>query len=77
MERICGGMAGRAAARAVLEGDMGLLMDYEKEWQGLYGRTLRNALEKRRLLESSWGELEGAIKKYWVAFGEYYHERTR
>ena len=47
-------------------------MDYEREWRGLYGRALRNALEKRQMLESDWGELEGTIKKCWVAFREYY-----
>ncbi|MBI5001441.1 MAG: NAD(P)/FAD-dependent oxidoreductase [Euryarchaeota archaeon] len=74
---ICGRMAGKAAARAVLEDDTDILMDYEREWQGLYGRALRNALEKRHLLESRWGELESAIKKYWVAFEGHCDARTR
>ncbi len=71
---MCGKMAGKAAARAIDEDDLGRLKAYEKEWQMIYGQTLQNALEKRRILESRWDELDTVIKKCWVAFREYYHD---
>jgi geranylgeranyl reductase family protein len=69
---ICGGMAGKWAARAVKAGDMGLLSEYDKEWQGLYGDSLSRAFERRQLLERKWDRLEDVIKYCWIAFREYY-----
>ncbi|MDO9537914.1 MAG: NAD(P)/FAD-dependent oxidoreductase [Thermoplasmata archaeon] len=73
---ICGEMAGRIGARAVLKGDMGLLNEYEVEWKGFFGRSLENAVEKRVILESHWDELDEIIDKCWVAFRGYYGNRN-
>jgi geranylgeranyl reductase family protein len=69
---ICGRMAGKWAARAVETGNMGLLSEYDNEWQGLYGDSLARAFERRQLLERDWDRLEEIIKYCWIAFGEYY-----
>jgi flavin-dependent dehydrogenase len=69
---ICGRMAGKWAARAVETGNMGLLGEYDKEWQGLYGDSLARAFERRQLLERDWDRLEEIIKYCWIAFREYY-----
>ena len=69
---ICGRMAGKWAARAVKAGNMGLLSEYDKDWQGLYGDSLARAFERRQLLERDWDRLEEIIKYCWIAFREYY-----
>jgi hypothetical protein len=65
-------MAGKWAARAVEAGKMGLLTEYDKEWQGLYSDSLARAFERRQMLERDWDRLEEIIKYCWIAFGEYY-----
>lgn len=71
---MCGKMAGKAAARAIDKDDMSRLEAYEKEWRLIYSQTLQNALEKRRILESRWDELDDIITQCWVAFRGYYHD---
>lgn len=71
---ICGKMAGKWAARAVSENDIGLVSEYEKEWYDLYGESQERAFRKRELLEKNWDDLDNVIKKCWVAFREYYRD---
>jgi len=71
---ICGRMAGKAAADAVQKQDASILGGYEIKCKEMYGPSLQRAVEKRRLLESCWEELDTMVKKCWVAFGEYYDE---
>jgi flavin-dependent dehydrogenase len=71
---ICGGMAGRWAARAVESGDLGLLAEYENEWRDLYGAAQERAFNRRQLLEEEWEYLDEIIRHCWVAFREYYAE---
>ncbi len=68
----CGEMAGRWAARAAQANDPQLLQEYDQEWQDLFGDSLQRGFERRKLLESKWNNLEGIIKRTWVAFKEYY-----
>lgn len=68
----CGQMAGAAAARAILNNDMGILSEYEKEWKAQYEQELLRAVNRRRLLEAEWENLDANLKKCWVAFPEYY-----
>ena len=71
---ICGKIAGRISARAIQEGNMGVLTEYEDEWQGIFGKELKRAQTKRQFLEYHWDKLDVIVKKCWVAFREYYHE---
>lgn len=73
---ICGRMAGNWAARAVEEGDLGLLSEYEKEWRDLFGDTLKRAFTRRQLMEKEWDRLEEIIKYCWIAYREYYNTLT-
>jgi len=76
---IGGEMAGRIAAQAVAKGDMGLLKEYEVEWNEAFGRSLSYGFSKREFLEKNWSkpgnDFEGLIRKTWVGFKEYYLER--
>ena len=67
-----GAMAGRWAARAVLEDDLSLLRKYEEEWADFYGDALSHAHQRRQLWEAHTGSLDAAIKKFWIGFREYY-----
>lgn len=69
---ICGRMAGRWAACAIKNNDLGLLSGYEKEWLDLFESTLDRAFKRRQLLEKEWDRLEDVIKQCWIAFREYY-----
>lgn len=69
---IGGDAAGRAAARAVIEGDLGALSEYDREWQGTFGRALARGLERRRLMMRGWSRdpqtLSAVLRETWVAF---------
>jgi flavin-dependent dehydrogenase len=65
-------MAGETAAKALEKGDTGLLTAYEGEWQDLFGHTMNRALERRKLLEDGWDQLDDIIRSCWIAFREYY-----
>jgi len=67
-----GKMAGKWAARAVVENDLQLLNEYEAEWHGVFGRSQSLAARRRIELEQSWDRLEEVIDTCWVAFKEYY-----
>jgi len=69
---ICGRMAGKWAARAVMEKDLDLLKGYEGEWKDLFGESLVRARERRTLMEQEWERFDTIIKKCWIAFREYY-----
>ncbi|MBW1948452.1 MAG: NAD(P)/FAD-dependent oxidoreductase [Deltaproteobacteria bacterium] len=68
----CGRMAGKWAARAVLEDRASALAGYESGWRDLFGETLERAWEKRKHLEARWDRLEEVIRSCWVGFREYY-----
>lgn len=73
---IAGEMAGRAAARAVLDRDEAVLGEYEEELRLVLDPALERAKEKRRQLNETWdlspAGLSSAIKRSWIAFEEYY-----
>ncbi len=69
---MCGRMAGKWAAEAVLRDNINLLSEYDDEWMDLYGGSQERAFKRRQLMENSWNDLDNIIKKCWVAFREYY-----
>ena len=71
---IGGRMAGKWAARAVENGDLSLLGEYEEEWRELFGDAQERAHRRRKALEDNWGHLETAVQSSWIAFREYYAE---
>ena len=71
---ICGRMAGKWAARALLEKDLNLLQGYEREWKDLFGETLHRASKRRTLMEQEWERFDEIIKRCWIAFREYYRD---
>jgi geranylgeranyl reductase family protein len=78
---IAGELAGRVAAEAIVKEDLGLLNNYDREWQETVGRTLSYATFKRRFLEEHWDksdvDFEELIRKTWVGFKEYYEDRRK
>ena len=69
----CGEMAGRWAARSILEGNADLLRSYDKEWMGLLGDSLTRAHQRRLEMETTWDDFPRVITNCWIAFREYYH----
>jgi len=69
---MCGKIAGKAAARAIKEKNLKYLQKYEEEWQKIFGEELTRAMNRRRLLDSSWERFEEVLKRCWVTFKEYY-----
>jgi len=71
---VCGKLAGRSAARAVLEEDMSQVTVYEREWTKLYGSTLDHACRKRETMEAEWNgrNFTELIRRSWIGFKEYY-----
>jgi geranylgeranyl reductase family protein len=67
-----GKLAGGWAAEAAAADYLGLLAQYDEEWQDLLGGTLRRAAQRRALMESRWDDFHAIIKTCWVAFREYY-----
>jgi flavin-dependent dehydrogenase len=76
---IGGEMAGRIAAEAIARGDLRYLENYEIEWRETFGESLSYGAFKRAFLEENWNKpevsFESLIKKTWVGFKEYYHDR--
>ena len=76
---IGGEMAGRIAAEAIARGDLRYLENYEIEWRETFGESLSYGAFKRGFLEENWNKpevsFESLIKKTWVSFREYSHER--
>jgi len=73
---ICGKMAGKWAGRALSEEYIGLLSEYDKEWQDLYGEAQERAYNRRALMEKEWDHLDDIVKRCWIGFREYYEERV-
>ena len=71
---MCGKMAGRWAARAAREKDLGWLQRYEEEWRDLFGETLERASRRRRFMEANWARFDEIIKSSWIAYRDYYAE---
>lgn len=69
---VCGELAGRVAARAVLEDNLAVLSDYPREWQGLLVGSLMRGLARRRELVSNWTgdpvKFSALVKKTWIGF---------
>ena len=76
-----GEIAGRIAAEAAAKRDLNHLQQYETEWKELFGKTLFYGALKRKFLEENWNrsgvDFEGLIRKTWVGFKEYYHDRRK
>jgi geranylgeranyl reductase family protein len=70
----CGRLAGKWAARAVQQDNLGLLKDYDVEWQDFFGETLGRAYQRRQQMEKQWEQFDQVIKYCWIAFREYYAE---
>lgn len=68
----CGEMAGKWAAESILNNDVSILKEYDREWKEMFSRTLYHAYRRRVELESQWQIFDQAIRSGWVAFGEYY-----
>ena len=69
---IAGEAAGRAAARAILTGDLGALCEYEQECEDAFGWALGRALERRNLMMARWSfdpeALTALLRETWIAF---------
>jgi len=78
---MAGEIAGRIAAETVAKGDLNYLEQYETEWKEMFGKTLSYGALKRKFLEENWNrpgaDLEALIRKTWVGFKEYYHDRRK
>jgi len=72
---LCGQMAGQAAAKAALSGNLDALGEYEREWRDYLGSVLAHAVAKRRVLEQGWSRdpaaLGALLRQTWVAFPTY------
>jgi flavin-dependent dehydrogenase len=73
---VCGKMAGKWAARAVIADDQELLREYDKDWLERFGDILDRASKRRLDLERNWNQFDRVIKRCWVAFREYYGSRA-
>jgi digeranylgeranylglycerophospholipid reductase len=72
-----GQIAGKWAARAALQNDNALLMNYAEEFNEDFADTLDHAFERRTLLEEKWDHLNDIIKETWVTFRGYHSNRPR
>lgn len=68
---MCGKKAGKAAVDSLNQQDIGLLSNYDKDWQSLFGKTLSRASDTRKFMESNWDDFEDTIKQTWVAYEAY------
>ncbi len=69
---ICAKSAAEAIIKALKKNNLNHLIEYEKEWQDLYGKELTRAIIKRRKMEAEWDNLEKIFKECWLSFAEYY-----
>jgi len=78
---IAGEIAGRVSAEAIVSKDMGVLNNYDSEWQETVGHSLSYGILKRKFLEEHWSEpgvdFGELIRKTWVGFKEYYQDRKK
>ena len=71
---ICGGMAGKWAARALRAENIGLLSGYDRECWEFHGESQEKAFNRRELMEREWDHLDDIIKRCWIGFREYYEK---
>lgn len=68
----CGELAGRVAAKAILQDDLTSLDNYPREWQRIVGGFLEKAKTNRRELVRSWTnnpeEFTSLVKRTWISF---------
>jgi flavin-dependent dehydrogenase len=78
---IAGELAGRVAAEAIVKEDLGVLDNYDSEWQETVGKSLSYGTFKRRFLEEQWEkpgvDFEELVRKTWVGFKEYHGDRRK
>jgi geranylgeranyl reductase family protein len=78
---IAGELAGRVAAEAIVKEDLGVLKNFDSEWQETVEKSLSYGTFKRRFLEEHWNEpgvdFEELIRKTWVGFKEYHADRRK
>jgi hypothetical protein len=67
-------MAGKWAARSILEEDASVLGRYDEEWMDLFADTLVRAHHRRLEMEAGWDGFPHIITKCWIAFREYYSD---
>ena len=76
-----GTLAGQAAARASVTGDLENLAEYEREWASFMRGPLHHALDKRRHLDRHWSDdpdaLSAVLRETWIAFKAYGRRRER
>ena len=71
----CGRMAGLRAAETIIKDNLGILPEYDHEWQDLFGHSLNRAFEKRQLMEREWARFHQIIRNCWIGFREYYNDQ--
>lgn len=71
---LCGGMAGEIAAKAIMDDNLNILIEYDEAVEELVAHSINHAVEKRRFLQQHWGRdtLSEALKTCWIAFEGYY-----
>jgi digeranylgeranylglycerophospholipid reductase len=78
---IAGELAGRVVAEAIVKEDLGVLNNYDREWQETVGKSLSYGTFKRRFLEEHWDEpgvdFEELVRNTWVGFKEYHADRRK
>ncbi len=78
---VAGEIAGRIAAESIAKDNLNYLTQYEAEWKETFGKSLFYGSLKREFLEENWNrpgiDFEGLIRKTWVGFKEYYHDRRK
>ena len=78
---IAGELAGRVAAEAIVKEDLGVLNNYDREWQETVGKSLSYGTFKRKFLEEHWNkpgvDFEELVRKTWVGFKEYHADRRK
>lgn len=71
---MCGKMAGKAAADALVQQDVHVLNNYDEDWRSLFGKTLNRASQKREIMQNNWEDFEKTIRQTWVAYKAYYRK---
>ncbi|MBO8168928.1 MAG: NAD(P)/FAD-dependent oxidoreductase [Thermoanaerobacteraceae bacterium] len=74
---ITGRLAGKISARALKEGDLSLLEDYETAWKAILGETLARGVRKRNYLTAQCQnrgpkDFQTLARQTWIVFPEYY-----
>lgn len=67
-----GRMAGKCAARSILQQRIERLHSYAEECRDFFGDMLDRGWQRRQALEKGWPRLDETLKRCWVAFREYH-----